>query len=123
MLARSTMCSWHIWPARRVLELAPAFWKQTLQQQDTQQAPRAVDTRRRLQLEHDVVGVDIAVDHALLVDIREDPGGGDSRGDSRPASSREQNVTAGTPPTSSALSRTMPSCSGVTAWRSGRSHG
>ena len=37
MLARSTMCSWHIWPARRVLELAPAFWKQTLQQQDTQQ--------------------------------------------------------------------------------------
>lgn len=25
------------WPANRLLELAPAFWKQTLQQQDTQQ--------------------------------------------------------------------------------------
>ena len=26
-----------MWPPDRILELAPAFWKQTIQQQDTQQ--------------------------------------------------------------------------------------
>ncbi|MBA3546213.1 MAG: IS66 family transposase [Nannocystis sp.] len=34
---RDIFCLLHTWPASRLLELAPAFWKQTVQQQDTQQ--------------------------------------------------------------------------------------
>jgi transposase len=34
---RDIFCLLHTWPASRLLELAPAFWKQTLQQQDAQQ--------------------------------------------------------------------------------------
>ena len=34
---RDIFCLLRTWPASRILELAPAFWKQTLQQQDTQQ--------------------------------------------------------------------------------------
>ena len=34
---RDIFCLLHTWPARRVLELAPAYWKQTLEQEDTQQ--------------------------------------------------------------------------------------
>ena len=34
---RDIFCLLHTWPASRLLELAPAFWKQTIQQQDTQQ--------------------------------------------------------------------------------------
>ncbi|HEX7487299.1 MAG TPA: IS66 family transposase [Anaeromyxobacteraceae bacterium] len=34
---RDLLCLIPSWPARRVLELAPAYWQQTLQQQDTQQ--------------------------------------------------------------------------------------
>ena len=34
---RDLLCLLPSWPASRVLELAPAFWQQTLQQQDTQQ--------------------------------------------------------------------------------------
>src|SRR5437762_2255380 len=34
---RDLLCLLPRWPQRRVLDLAPAFWKQTLQEQDTQQ--------------------------------------------------------------------------------------
>ena len=34
---RDLFCLLHTWPPDRILELAPAFWKQTIQQQDTQQ--------------------------------------------------------------------------------------
>ena len=34
---RDLLCLLPSWPASRVLELAPAFWQQTLQQEDTQQ--------------------------------------------------------------------------------------
>ena len=34
---RDIFCLLHTWPASRLLELAPAFWTQTIQQQDTQQ--------------------------------------------------------------------------------------
>ena len=34
---RDLLCLLQSWPARRILELAPVFWKQTRQQQDTQQ--------------------------------------------------------------------------------------
>ena len=34
---RDLLCLLPSWPMRRILELAPAFWKQTLQQEDTQQ--------------------------------------------------------------------------------------
>jgi transposase len=34
---RDIFCLLHTWPAHRVLELAPAYWKQTLEQEDTQQ--------------------------------------------------------------------------------------
>ena len=34
---RDIFCLLRTWPANRLLELAPAFWKQTLQQQDAQQ--------------------------------------------------------------------------------------
>jgi transposase len=34
---RDLLCLLPGWPARRVLDLAPAFWKQTLKEQDTQQ--------------------------------------------------------------------------------------
>jgi transposase len=33
---RDLLCVLPTWPARRILELAPAYWKQTLQQEDTQ---------------------------------------------------------------------------------------
>ncbi|MBL9105154.1 MAG: transposase domain-containing protein [Myxococcales bacterium] len=34
---RDLLCLLPSWPKSRVLELAPAFWQQTLQQEDTQQ--------------------------------------------------------------------------------------
>ena len=34
---RDLFCLLRMWPPDRILELAPAFWKQTIQQQDTQQ--------------------------------------------------------------------------------------
>ena len=34
---RDLLCLLPRWPKRRVLELAPAFWQQTLEQEDTQQ--------------------------------------------------------------------------------------
>jgi hypothetical protein len=34
---RDLFCLLPSWPVRRVLELAPAYWKQTLQNEDTQQ--------------------------------------------------------------------------------------
>jgi hypothetical protein len=34
---RDIFCLLRTWPPDRFLELAPAFWKQTLQQQDTQE--------------------------------------------------------------------------------------
>jgi hypothetical protein len=34
---RDLLCLLPSWPARRILELAPAFWKQTREQPDTQQ--------------------------------------------------------------------------------------
>ena len=34
---RDLFCLIPSWPASRVLELAPAFWKETLEKQDTQQ--------------------------------------------------------------------------------------
>lgn len=34
---RDLLCLLPSWPASRVLKLAPAFWQQTLQQEDTQQ--------------------------------------------------------------------------------------
>jgi len=34
---RDLFCLIHSWPAKRYLELAPAFWKQTLQHEDAQQ--------------------------------------------------------------------------------------
>ncbi len=35
---RYLFCLLRTWPPDRILELAPAFWKQTIQQQDTQHA-------------------------------------------------------------------------------------
>jgi hypothetical protein len=34
---RDLLCLIPSWPAKRVLELAPAYWQKTLEQQDTQQ--------------------------------------------------------------------------------------
>jgi len=34
---RDLLCLLPRWPKRRVLELAPAFWQKTLEQEDTQQ--------------------------------------------------------------------------------------
>lgn len=45
---RDLLCLLPAWPKSRVLELAPAYWKQTLQQQDTQQRLAANVYRRAI---------------------------------------------------------------------------
>lgn len=46
---RDLLCLLPSWPRRRVLELAPAFWQETLKQQDTQQR-LATNVFRRVSL-------------------------------------------------------------------------
>ncbi len=46
---RDLLCLLPSWPRSRVLELAPAYWKQTLEQEETQQR-LAANVFRRLSL-------------------------------------------------------------------------
>jgi len=50
---RDLFCLLPGWPARQVLELAPANWKQTVEQNDAQQR-LAANLFRRVHLEHSV---------------------------------------------------------------------
>jgi transposase len=50
---RDLLCLLPSWPRSRVLELAPAYWKQTLEQQDTQQR-LAANVFRQISLGEDV---------------------------------------------------------------------
>ncbi|MBK8259983.1 MAG: hypothetical protein IPK80_01435 [Nannocystis sp.] len=49
-LLRDLLCLLPSWPKSRVLGLAPAYWKQTLEQQETQQR-LATNIFRRLSLD------------------------------------------------------------------------
>jgi transposase len=53
---RDLFCLLPSWPASRVLELAPAFWQQTLQQQDTQQRLAANVFRAVTLIDHPETG-------------------------------------------------------------------
>ncbi|MFZ6186286.1 transposase domain-containing protein, partial [Nannocystis pusilla] len=46
---RDLLCLLPSWPRRRVLELAPAYWQETLKQEDAQQR-LAVNVFRRVSL-------------------------------------------------------------------------